>query len=71
MSFNMNNKLFIDFLNELKYLKLIKITGSFADMTNNINSDIDFYIKQDNPEVKYSERNVLKIINILNKYNNN
>ena len=69
MSFNMNNKLFIDFLNELKDSKLIKVTGSFADKTNNINSDIDFYVKQDSPDTLYSDRNILKIINILNKYN--
>lgn len=59
------------FLKELSESKLVRVTGSYADGTQNYDSDIDFYVKPDNPEYKCLglKRNIDKIINILKKYN--
>ena len=54
---------------ELQKTKLIKVTGSYADNTQNENSDIDFYVKPDKPDTEYSNRNMLKIIKILKDFN--
>lgn len=55
-------------LKDLASLKLLKVTGSYADGTNNEQSDIDFYVKPDHPEQHYNERNMLKVIKVLKKY---
>jgi len=58
-------------LEELQKSKLVKITGSYADGTQNENSDIDFYVKPDHPEyqLKGLERNIVKVKRIIDKYN--
>jgi len=57
-------------LKELADSKLVKITGSYADGTQTFESDLDFYVKEDNPEWKFLEleRNIVKIKKILDKY---
>ena len=50
---------------DLKATNLVKITGSYADGTQSINSDIDFYVKEDKPNQPFKERNLLKIIEVL------
>lgn len=44
--------------------KLIKVTGSYADGTQTVNSDIDFYVKEDKPD-HHGIRNIDKIIKII------
>ena len=39
----------------MQQTKIVKVTGSFADGTNNENSDIDFWIKEDHPEHRFPE----------------
>ena len=59
-----------DLIKELHQTKLVKVTGSFADGTNNENSDIDFWVKEDHPEHKFPEEsNMQKIIKVLEKFN--
>lgn len=59
-----------ELLKELRDTKLVKVTGSYADGTQNDNSDIDFYVKEDNPEYKRGDgpSNIQKIIAILGKH---
>lgn len=59
-----------ELLQELQQSKLIRVTGSYADGTQNSNSDIDFYIKPDHPDWKFKgkERNITKVIEILKKH---
>lgn len=57
-----------DLLTELKDTNLVRVTGSYADGTATIHSDIDFYVKEDKPDQPYTERNMLVIINLLAKY---
>uniref|UniRef100_A0A6M3IML5 Putative nucleotidyltransferases domain-containing protein n=1 Tax=viral metagenome TaxID=1070528 RepID=A0A6M3IML5_9ZZZZ len=47
---------------------LLKITGSYADGTNTENSDIDFYVKPDEIDTPFTERNMLKIIKVLSDF---
>lgn len=56
-------------LQELSDSKLIRVTGSFADGTQKESSDIDFFVKRDNPEVDFCDRNIRKIIDILKRNN--
>jgi predicted nucleotidyltransferase len=58
-------------LEDLKNTKLVRVTGSYADGTQNENSDIDFYIKPDHPDYKFREdrRHIEVIKEILDKYN--
>ena len=58
-----------ELLKELSDTKLVRVTGSYADNTQTGFSDIDFYVKPNKPEQEYLERNMLKIIYILNKHN--
>ena len=44
------------------------MTGSYADGSQTKSSDIDFYVKPDKPDTPYEQRNIQKIINILNKH---
>ena len=55
-------------LNELKKTGLVKVTGSYAIGQENWRSDIDFYIKTDKPDVEVKDRNMAKIIKILNRF---
>jgi len=55
-------------LTELNNTNLLRITGSFADGTQRIGSDIDFYIKPDKFDTPRDKRNILLIIAILEKY---
>jgi predicted nucleotidyltransferase len=59
-------KIFKDLANS----KLIRITGSYADGTYNDDSDIDLYIKPDNPEWRWKqkERHIDTIKKILDRY---
>lgn len=63
--------MFKELLQELQQTKLLRITGSFADGTQHSNSDIDFRVKPDKPDYQFygEDRNILKIINILKKFN--
>ncbi len=58
-------------LEDLQKSKIVKVTGSYADGTQNDFSDIDFYVKPDHPECEFrgDKRNIVKIIDILNRYN--
>lgn len=56
-------------LSDLAATNLLRVTGSFADGTQTEASDIDFYIKPDKPDIAMSDRNILKIINILKAHN--
>jgi len=56
-------------LQKLADTKIVKVTGSFADNTQNENSDIDFYVLPDKPDTEFLHRRMLKIIKILNKHN--
>jgi predicted nucleotidyltransferase len=57
-------------LEDLQKSKLVKITGSYADGTQGEGSDIDFYVKEDHPEINtYGEkRNIEKVKDILDKH---
>lgn len=59
-----------ELIEELAESKLVKVTGSYADNTQNGFSDIDFFVKPDDPDYrnKGKERNMSKIIKILKKY---
>jgi len=58
-------------LEDLGDTGIIKITGSYADGTENEMSDIDFYVLPDKIDTPFSERRMLKIIEILKKHNIN
>lgn len=55
-------------MQELKETNLVKVTGSYADGSFTGMSDIDFYVIPNHPDTKFGERNILKIIAILDKY---
>ena len=50
----------------LQETKLVKVTGSYADGTQNEDSDIDFKLKDDNPET-YG-KNIKKIIGVFAEF---
>ena len=56
-------------LKELQKTKIVKITGSYADGSQNEFSDIDFYVKDENIDTPREKRNIVKIIKILDNYN--
>jgi len=66
----MKDEAFKELLTELAKSKLVKVTGSYADGTQNECSDIDFYVKADNPEWRFleQERNIVKVKKILDKF---
>ena len=55
-------------IEELYKSKLVKVTGSYADGTQHNDSDIDFFVKEDKEFVEYEDRNIIKLISILNKF---
>lgn len=63
----MKYKKFKKLLTELNATKVILLTGSYSDYTENSNSDLDFYVKPDRPESK--TRNIDKVHKILKRYN--
>lgn len=57
-------------LKDLADSKLVRITGSFADGTQNEDSDLDFKVKEDRNDypVKPGEGNLDKVMAILDKH---
>lgn len=55
-------------LQDLKDTKLVRVTGSYAVGEQNETSDVDFYVTPDHPEQPYTERNMLKIIEVLDRH---
>jgi len=58
------------FLKELAELKIVKVCGSFARGEQNVNSDIDFKIKDSPKDDMYGDKNryVEKVKELLDKY---
>ncbi len=66
-------ELYENIIKDIHATGLIKVTGSYADGTQTMLSDIDFYIKEDEPDPEFDDdgvelRNIDVIIKILEKY---
>jgi predicted nucleotidyltransferase len=59
---------FLELLKTLADTGLVRVTGSYADGTQTEDSDIDFFVKSDKPDIRFWERNMTKIIDILQNY---
>lgn len=58
-----------DILRELAALKFVRVTGSYSSGEENINSDIDFWVKEGQPDEQKKNVNIWKVIDILNRFN--
>jgi predicted nucleotidyltransferase len=55
-------------LEDLRATKVVRVTGSYADGTQSPDSDIDFYVKPDDPEAPYASRNMKRVTEVLEWY---
>ena len=56
-------------LEDLAKTKLVRVSGSFADGTQTEESDIDFKVKEDHPELMRGEKtNIQKIMEVMEKH---
>lgn len=61
----MSQRAFKKLLQDLAATGLVRVTGSYSVGTQTMASDIDFHVKQDRPDVENEDRNIRKIIKIL------
>ncbi len=58
-----------ELLQELAQSNLVRITGSFADGTQTEESDIDFKVREDRPDLpRGQKRNIEKIMEIVERH---
>lgn len=67
---SMHDSIFRELLKALKETEVVKVTGSFAVGKQNEESDIDFYVEEDEPELEFGvdQRNIDKVKEVLDAF---